>query len=167
MVKINMYMYLCLFFFASACHAQEITGTVVKVADGDSFTILTSQKKQIVIRIHGIDAPEKGQDYYQVSKNFLTTLIMHQTVHITKTVRDRYGRTVGIVTVGKKNVNELMLEAGLAWHYNTYDNRESWILLEKKARQNRTGLWATPDATPPWEFRKEKRKKQKEKTILN
>ena len=39
----------------------DITGKVVNIADGDTLTILTSDKEQIKIRLHGIDAPERGQ----------------------------------------------------------------------------------------------------------
>jgi micrococcal nuclease len=33
--------------------AAQISGKVVRIADGDTFTILTSDKKQIKIRLHG------------------------------------------------------------------------------------------------------------------
>ncbi len=36
-------------------------GKVVKVADGDSITVLDSTNTQHRIRLQGIDAPEKGQ----------------------------------------------------------------------------------------------------------
>ncbi|MDR3260216.1 MAG: hypothetical protein LBT78_00095 [Tannerella sp.] len=42
---------------------ERLTGRVVKVQDGDTITILTSEKEQIKIRLYGIDAPEKSQDY--------------------------------------------------------------------------------------------------------
>lgn len=35
-----------------------LEGKVVKVSDGDTITILTSDKKQVKIRLSGIDCPE-------------------------------------------------------------------------------------------------------------
>lgn len=44
------------------CFSQsQITGKVIKVSDGDTFTIFTEKKEQIRIRLYGIDAPEKKQ----------------------------------------------------------------------------------------------------------
>jgi len=40
--------------------ASVLEGTVVKVADGDTITVLDSNKQQHRVRIAGIDAPEKG-----------------------------------------------------------------------------------------------------------
>jgi endonuclease YncB( thermonuclease family) len=42
-------------------HAEEIRGKVVNIADGDTITVLDSQKVQHKIRLEGIDAPESGQ----------------------------------------------------------------------------------------------------------
>lgn len=39
--------------------AQGLTGKVVSIADGDTFTLLTDDNRQIRIRLHGIDAQRK------------------------------------------------------------------------------------------------------------
>ncbi len=39
--------------------ARVITGKVVGIADGDTITILDSNKVQHKIRLYGIDTPEK------------------------------------------------------------------------------------------------------------
>ncbi len=55
---------LCFLVFLSlAASADSLTGKVVKVADGDSITVLDSTNTQHRIRLQGIDAPEKGQPY--------------------------------------------------------------------------------------------------------
>ncbi len=46
---------------APACFADTLTGKVVKVADGDSITVLDSTNTQHRIRLQGIDAPETDQ----------------------------------------------------------------------------------------------------------
>ncbi len=41
--------------------ADTFTGFVVKVADGDTLTVLDADRTQHKIRLSGIDAPESGQ----------------------------------------------------------------------------------------------------------
>lgn len=48
---------------ATSAYAAEFKGTVVSVADGDTITVLTAEKKQHKIRPLGIDAPEKVQAF--------------------------------------------------------------------------------------------------------
>jgi len=43
--------------------ATILDGTVVSVSDGDTITVLDSDKVQHRVRIAGIDAPEKGQAF--------------------------------------------------------------------------------------------------------
>ncbi|MBT6295987.1 MAG: nuclease, partial [Nitrospina sp.] len=47
----------------SSLSAETIIGKVVKVADGDTFTIVDSKGFKYKIRLAGIDAPEQDQPY--------------------------------------------------------------------------------------------------------
>ena len=151
---------LILLFLAGCLQQEASSGKAVSISDGDSFTLLTDGNKQVRIRLHGIDSPEKGQDFGTAARQKLSGLIFGKQLRIEEKDRDRYGRTVAIVYAGGiRSVNEQMLQAGLAWHYRQYDQNPEWERLEKAARQNRAGLWSQPDPTPPWLFRNEKRKK--------
>ena len=44
---------------------------MVGVSDGDTITVLDSEKKQHKVRINGIDAPEKGQAFGERSRRSL------------------------------------------------------------------------------------------------
>lgn len=110
--------------------------------------------EQIKIRLHGIDCPEKAQDFSNVATEFLSGYVFNKVVTVRKMDTDRYGRTIGMVTVDGVNVNEQLLEAGLAWHYKRYDNNPDWAKLEEQARKNKKGLWVQINAIPPWEWRK-------------
>ena len=51
-----------LFLYSSAL-ADTLQGKVVKIADGDTVTIVDNSGKKHRIRFAGIDAPEKDQSY--------------------------------------------------------------------------------------------------------
>ena len=156
-----------LLFLINSCQQQKadegLSGKAVNIPDGDTFTLLTPDKKSIRIRLYGIDAPERGQDFYQISKQYLGDLLQGQnlTVHIRDT--DQYKRIVGDVYLpDKRYVNKAMVEAGLAWHYKQFSKERDLAIAEEQAKENRIGLWKQPNAQPPWQWRKEKRKKREE-----
>jgi len=80
---------------------------VTKIIDGDTF--LTDKRKNPV-RLSDVDAPEKRQPGYQNAKICLKKLILNQEVTIETVARDKYGRSVANVEVGKKSVNKAMQE---------------------------------------------------------
>jgi len=136
---------------------QTLTGKVVSIADGDTITILTATKQQIKIRLYGIDTPESGQAFGQKAKQFTSSLVYGKQVEIKTYDIDKYGRTVGVVLAGGKNVNEEIIRAGYAWQYQKYCSESfcpEWSKLEENARAQRIGLWYDQNPTPPWEWRK-------------
>lgn len=144
--------YLLLQLLISLTHAQ-LKGKVVAIADGDSFTLLDSSKKQIKVRLHGIDAPELKQDFGNVARKRISELIFGKHVLLQTTGKDRYGRTLAIVFHEHKNINEILLSEGLAWHYKKYDQNLGWALIEQKAKEKKLGLWKDENAIEPWNFR--------------
>ena len=142
---------------ATQATAQTLTGRVIKVADGDTFTLLTADKEQIRIRLHGIDAPEKAQPFSHVSRQFLNDKVYGKNIEVQKMDVEQYGRTIGMVFIDSVNVNEALLQAGLAWHYKKYDKNPDWAKMEEVAKRNRVGLWVEDDAVAPWEWRKAQR----------
>jgi micrococcal nuclease len=134
--------------------SQNITGKVVGIKDGDTFVLLTEQKKEITIRLAEIDCPESGQAFGKNAKHFLSDLIYLKNVSCDITTTDRYGRSIAKVFIGKEYVSEALLKNGLAWHYKKYSTSEKLAALETKARKNKLGLWSVPGAVAPWEWRK-------------
>jgi micrococcal nuclease len=43
--------------------AADFPVKVIGVSDGDTLTVLRTDKTQVKIRLHDIDAPETGQDF--------------------------------------------------------------------------------------------------------
>ena len=142
---------------AFGCNVTMLTGTVVRVADGDTFTLLIDGNKQVRVRLYGIDCPERGQPYSRVATDHLKTLLAQGKVKVTEMDTDRYGRTVGMVYAGRVNVNESLLANGLAWHSTAFDKNPAWAKLEATAREQHLGLWKQANPTAPWIWRKRKR----------
>ena len=124
---------------------------VIKISDGDTITAL-SGKEQTKVRLYGIDAPEKKQDYGQRSKQFLASLIAGQVVEVEPKGKDRYKRTLGIIYYKGQDINAQMVLNGYAWAYVKYS--KIYVDQEKTARKNKLGLWQSSNPTPPWEWRK-------------
>ena len=67
-------------------YADILPGKVVGVADGDTITVLDDTKTQHKIRLAGIDAPEKGQAFGQVSKQSMVSQAAGQAVTVELTL---------------------------------------------------------------------------------
>lgn len=66
----------------AAANGGTFTGTVVRIADGDTVTVLDAAKRQHKVRLSGIDAPEKSQPYGNVSRQHLARLVFDKDVTI-------------------------------------------------------------------------------------
>jgi endonuclease YncB( thermonuclease family) len=153
---------LCLFLSGSliALCKEILTGRVIKVSDGDTITILTEDFAQIKVRLHGVDCPEHKQDFGNKAKIFTSELVFGKVVRVVALSKDRYGRTIGIVSLPDGRVlNTELLKAGLAWHYKKYDKSDEWADLEIDARKRKVGLWSMKNPIAPWEQRKIKQKR--------
>lgn len=149
---------------ALACtvHAETIKGRVVGVLDGDTITVLDANKVQHKIRLAGIDAPEKKQEFGNRSKESLSELAFDKMVDVETTKRDRYRRQVGKVLVNGQDVNLVQVERGFAWFYRKYQLEQSpndqklYEAAEDAARAEKRGLWRDAAPVPPWDFRHNK-----------
>jgi endonuclease YncB( thermonuclease family) len=143
--------------------SAELKGEVVSIADGDTLTVLDTNKRQYKVRLAGIDAPEKKQPFGDRSRRNLASLLFRSQIAVEWTKRDRYGRLVGVVRVGGTDAGLQQIRAGMAWHYKTYQREQSrleraaYADAEVQARQTRAGLWGDSNPQPPWDFRRARR----------
>lgn len=136
----------------------ELIGKVVKVSDGDTVTILTSDKTQHKIRLNDIDAPEKKQAFGNKSKDNLAKYIAGKTVTVQYQKKDKYKRILGTIYYNNTDINLQQVKDGYAWVYKKYSNNSSYYEAEKLAKRNKKGLWVDNNPIEPWEFRKIKSK---------
>ncbi|RDC66069.1 thermonuclease family protein [Adhaeribacter pallidiroseus] len=130
---------------------------VIAIKDGDTIELL-KDGKPLRVRLLGVDAPEKNQDYGTVARQFTSDLCFNKVVQLIVDGQDRYGRTVGtIVLPDGRTLNNELVRNGYAWHYKAYSRDQTLAQLETEARQNRRGLWEKSRPVAPWDFRKSRR----------
>jgi endonuclease YncB( thermonuclease family) len=145
--------------FCTVTLSATLTGEVVGVSDGDTITVLDTNKIQHKIRLSGIDAPEKKQGFGERSKQHLSGLVFAKTVTVEWKKTDKYRRMLGKVLVDGKDANLEQIRTGFAWHYKQYQNDQSpsdrsiYSRTEAEARNRRIGLWQDAKPIPPWDFR--------------
>ena len=140
--------------------AQTLTARVVSVADGDTISVSTEDKRRVTIRLQGIDAPERTMPYSQISRRHLSELVMGKVVTFNPEKIDRHGRTVAVVRLQDgSDVCLAQIQAGLAWHFKRYaleqtpEDRAAYAAAEAIAKAARRGLWRDDMPLAPWEFR--------------
>lgn len=140
--------------WASVAPAEEFSGKVVGISDGDTLTVLRD-RTPIKIRLYGIDCPESKQDFGSRAKSLTAELAFGQVVKVQRRDTDRYGRTVAEVMLPDgRSLNHELVRQGMVWHYRRYAPHDLTLSqLEAEAKAARRGLWSRPDLVPPWEWR--------------
>ena len=95
--------------------------------DGDTCTSISGEK----IRLACIDAPElKGKEANPeealLVRDYLNNLISGGKISIRRITYDRYGRTVGELYKDKQNIQEHLVDLGLARVYKKYAYQCQW-----------------------------------------
>jgi endonuclease YncB( thermonuclease family) len=149
------------------CFAGQLK--VVRVTDGDTIKVVNNGKAS-TIRLVGIDAPETskkknqpGQPFSRKSTRYLANLVLNKSVEVKSYGTDRYGRTLGVVFVDRKNVNLEMVKAGLAEVYRGKPagglDLEPYWNAEAEAYKAGIGVWSLRDKyISPKEWRRNHKK---------
>jgi endonuclease YncB( thermonuclease family) len=134
--------------------AQEFSGRVIKVSDGDTITVL-DRKVPRKVRLSGIDCPEKSQAFGRRAREFTASRVFGKEVKVISSGHDRYGRIIGEVTLPDgQNLNDLLLANGYAWWYERYSSDKERHELQDNARKLKRGLWSDREPSAPWDYRK-------------
>ena len=133
--------------------ADVLIGFVTSIMDGDTIQVRTIAEENVTVRLDGIDAPEKGQDFGNVAKDFLGDLIHEKTVRVEVRERDRYQRHLADVYLDDIWLNIELARNGLAWHYTKYNKDERLADAETEAKESKRGLWSRSDYIAPWDYR--------------
>ncbi|WP_223166089.1 thermonuclease family protein [Methanobrevibacter millerae] len=91
----------------------EASGICTKVSDGDTIEVEGVGK----VRFVGVNTPEKGVEGSDTSAYLVKKLCLNREVSLDiddSKHTDKYGRTLAVVIVDGKNLNEILLKEGLA-----------------------------------------------------
>ena len=147
-------------FLSTCASTQTLTGSVDRVIDGDTISLVDKSGQSYKIRFFGIDAPESNthQPFGEEAKDFLTQKIEGKKVKIiVKTKKDKYGRVVGVVKFDGQDINKIMVEQGLAWAYTYYT--DAYKGEHERAKAQGVGLWADEKPVEPYKWRKKHKDK--------
>lgn len=146
--------------FPAAPVKAEITGEVVRIFDGDTLEVKDSRDNLYRIRLQGIDAPERGQAFSARARRTLSEMVFSKTVRVITDGVDTYGRHLGHVYLAGTWINREMVKRGMAWHYKYFSRDSRLSDSEHYARANHLGLWADPSPVPPWDYRREQKRRK-------
>lgn len=92
---------------------SEVSGVCTEVYDGDTIYVEGVGK----VRLVGVNTPEKGVLGSEASTYVVKKLCLNREVSLDiddSKHYDKYGRTLAVVIVDGKNLNEILLDEGLA-----------------------------------------------------
>ena len=142
----------------------ELTGTVQRIADGDTFIFVVGGR-EMTIRLASIDAPEThknqqrpGQPMAQASRKSLERLIRGKTLTLSCFEQDRYDRSICDVPLENgKTANQVQVETGMAWANREKRDKflrdKSLLQRQEQAQRNRLGIWQQGQPIRPWVWR--------------
>ena len=79
--------------------------------------------------------------------------------------KDRYGRTVADLFVIRPDgleihLNSQMVADGMAYHYEKYSGScpqpDVLVRAEELAKEQSAGVWTSPNAETPWDYRQQR-----------
>lgn len=143
---------LCISLTGLVGYADEtisITGPL-NLQDADTFEI-----GPVLIRVHGIDAPEIGQSCQDkdggtwpcgtVALNRMKELVAQGSLACFPSERDPYGRIVARCTVNDIDLGGTLIDEGLAWPYLEFSKDYEGAAEIPKAHN--LGIWQAPTQT--------------------
>lgn len=124
---------------------ENTTAVISEVIDGDTVKLQNGK----TVRLLGINAPEKGQPYYEESTSRLRELIEGKEVILEKDVddKDQYGRLLRYIFLNSENINVKLVREGLATVYIISPNVKYETELreaENEAKNSEINIWKPP-----------------------
>lgn len=136
----------------------DLSGRVVRVADGDTLSLLDASNQQHRLRLYGIDAPEREQPHGERAAKALAQRVANRHIDAVIVDTDDYGRKVATVYLDGENLNLWLVEQGHAWWYRYHARHEHRLeAAEQTARSGERGLWAGNQPEAPWDWRRSQR----------
>ncbi len=135
-----------------------LRGVVSEVHDGQSF-VVTSGGRKLNVLLKGVAAPVLNQEFGDVSRQHLASLILDQPVevHFSQLQNEQ---VVATVISNQLDIGLQVIRDGAAWfdkvgnHSLSDDERALYSEAERMARTEMRGLWSDGSPMPPWEWKR-------------
>lgn len=124
------------------------SATVTSIVDGDTVHVELPNHATLVVRLDGIDTPERGEPFSAQATRATRVMLFANTVTLTGSDIDRYGRLVARIHVGGVDVSEALVRQGLACHFTRYSSDPVLAGAQVDAQRRAVGFWA-PGAPRP------------------
>lgn len=143
---------------------KGVEGEITGVTDGDTYSFTSTQGEKYTVRLEGVDTPETYQEnsprYWACNLNksylkdwgykatdFATQKFNQTQAEMIKKETGPYGRQIAKLNVQyqgeEKSISRILLENGYATTYNPaeFPEKQEYLNLEEKVREERKGLW--------------------------
>lgn len=140
---------------------NKIQGEITNTIDGDTYDFTTSQGNEYRVRILGVDTPEtfgNNEPRYWGNCQFNQTYLEEWGEKSTVFIRENYEGEEGLMEkrgedpyqrqraklyFNKTSLSRTLLKEGYANTFTARDfpEKESYLDLEEKARENKVGIW--------------------------
>ncbi|WP_238980958.1 thermonuclease family protein [Geobacillus sp. YHL] len=128
------------------------TVRVIRVIDGDTVEVQFSNKAVATVRMIGVNTPETVhpnkpvEKYGKEASNYTKKRLTNKTVTLEFDVqiKDKYGRLLAYVWIGKELYNETLVKEGYANVMTIQPNvkyQKRFLAAEQAARKAKKGLW--------------------------
>ena len=149
---------LLLLMIASPAKAIVLRGMVADVPDGQTI-VITSGGRQLVVILKGVAAPEMKQEFGDLARQHLSSLILNKGVEVDFN-EFQSGQVFAKVYCGDMDVALQVIRDGAAWYDNTTGvgltelERRVYAEAEQTAHNEMRGIWQDGSPMPPWEWRR-------------
>lgn len=133
-------------------------GTVTRVVDGDTLWVMTADANAapLVVRLEGIDAPERCQSGGPEAAEALTKLVLGRQVVLRVKARDDHGRLIArALRDGEFDIGDRLVRDGHAWSARYRYDRGPYVAQERMAAALKRGVHADAAALLPRDFRRQ------------
>lgn len=102
-----------------------LSGRIVRVIDADTLVLEESDDEHRMLRLAGIDAPEKKQPFGSDATRPVSDSVLRQDVIAMSNRQYRYGRTIAVLMSHGRDFNLAMVKQGPVWHNLRYAHEQS------------------------------------------
>lgn len=148
---------------------STLSGRVIQVLDGKTVVIEISSGK-LNAEIQFIEVPEPEQQLHRTVREHLEKLVLNKDV-VFRSAGFAPGKTFGQLYVNSADVAIQMLRDGAAWHVNPEKSGQkardgdAYAYHQTQAKLENRGVWGVKDLKPAWQFRADKRERERQEQI--